>query len=317
MAHRGVCPDMACELILKRLKKSTDKTKKAVFQELAEELGVPWKTIEDWHYKKPEFSGQQTIEKIKDSTITIQPDTRRALITRADQLKREQRKKRAQAKKRIRQKTIERLDPLKGENYQLFHDDLANYEKFIEPESIDAIITDPPYGEQYIPLYKTLSELAFYSLKETAPCIVMTGHPHLAWIIDDMSLLLNYVWCHVWLMDSDKTAAVHGRRMWARWKPLLHFCKGQYGHEWMDDLIKSEKAPAQEIHKWQQGLSGFEKIVEKFTDEKMIILDPFCGSGTTGVAAINLNRLFIGIDNDEQSINRSAKRLAESGKNAR
>jgi site-specific DNA-methyltransferase (adenine-specific) len=40
-----------------------------------------------------------------------------------------------------------------------------------------------------------------------------------------------------------------------------------------------------------------------------LVLDPFCGAGTTGVAALNLGRRFIGIDTDEYAIKQSAQRM--------
>lgn len=40
------------------------------------------------------------------------------------------------------------------------------------------------------------------------------------------------------------------------------------------------------------------ELVELFTDPGDIVLDPFCGSGTTGVACIRLGRRFIGIEKD-------------------
>ena len=45
------------------------------------------------------------------------------------------------------------------------------------------------------------------------------------------------------------------------------------------------------------------------TEEGETILDPFCGSGTTGVAAIRLGRQFVGIDQKEEYLALSQRRL--------
>ena len=47
------------------------------------------------------------------------------------------------------------------------------------------------------------------------------------------------------------------------------------------------------------------------------MLDPFNGSGTTGVAAMKLGRRYVGIDMDEQYLKLSQKRLAEAERAAR
>lgn len=54
-----------------------------------------------------------------------------------------------------------------------------------------------------------------------------------------------------------------------------------------------------------------QRIIELSTDENDIVLDPFCGSGTTCVAAKSLNRKFIGIDKNPEAIALSKKRLEE------
>ena len=51
-------------------------------------------------------------------------------------------------------------------------------------------------------------------------------------------------------------------------------------------------------HETQKPVSLMLELVELFTDPDDIILDPFCGSGTTGVAALRLGRRFIGIEKD-------------------
>lgn len=52
------------------------------------------------------------------------------------------------------------------------------------------------------------------------------------------------------------------------------------------------------------------ELVELFTDLGETILDPFCGSGTTGVAAIRLGRRFIGIEKDAKYAAIARERLA-------
>lgn len=52
-----------------------------------------------------------------------------------------------------------------------------------------------------------------------------------------------------------------------------------------------------------------ERIVLASTVEGQVILDPFCGSGTTGVGAVRIGRKFIGIDVSEQYLQISKRRL--------
>jgi DNA modification methylase len=67
-----------------------------------------------------------------------------------------------------------------------------------------------------------------------------------------------------------------------------------------------------ELHHWQQSLDGFIQIVQRFTEPGDIVLDPFMGSGTTGVACLYLNRRFIGCDNDPSAAAVAAKRIRET-----
>lgn len=52
-----------------------------------------------------------------------------------------------------------------------------------------------------------------------------------------------------------------------------------------------------------------ERIILASTVEGQVVLDPFCGSGTTGVEALRNGRKFIGIDVSEEYLEISRKRL--------
>ena len=62
-------------------------------------------------------------------------------------------------------------------------------------------------------------------------------------------------------------------------------------------------------HPTQKSLSIMKEIISIHTNEKQTILDPFMGSGTTGEAALSLNRNFIGIEKESKFFEMSTKRL--------
>ncbi len=80
---------------------------------------------------------------------------------------------------------------------------------------------------------------------------------------------------------------------------------------WTGSLTKpSEKSEGK--HPTQKPEYLLEKIILASTNENDIVLDPFCGSGTTGVAACKNNRLFIGIDNVEEYLQICKRRLEKT-----
>ncbi len=62
-------------------------------------------------------------------------------------------------------------------------------------------------------------------------------------------------------------------------------------------------------HPTQKPVSILEKIVQMASNEGDTILDPFMGVASTGVAALNLGRRFIGIEIDKEYSNAAKKRL--------
>ena len=63
------------------------------------------------------------------------------------------------------------------------------------------------------------------------------------------------------------------------------------------------------LHPTQKPLSLMKCLIELVTVEGQLILDPFCGSGTTCLAAKHLNRDFIGIEKDENMANTAYQRV--------
>ena len=68
-------------------------------------------------------------------------------------------------------------------------------------------------------------------------------------------------------------------------------------------------------HPTQKPLELMERLIALCTLEGDIVLDPFCGSGTTGVACVLLGRNFIGIDLDQSFLELAAKRIESANEN--
>jgi site-specific DNA-methyltransferase (adenine-specific) len=89
--------------------------------------------------------------------------------------------------------------------------------------------------------------------------------------------------------------------------------KEKNGGKQMKDVWTGPLTPAKEKllgkHPTQKPLYLLERIIEASTNPGDLVLDPFCGSSSTGVAAKALGRRYIGIDNVEEHLELSARRL--------
>ena len=81
------------------------------------------------------------------------------------------------------------------------------------------------------------------------------------------------------------------------------------------ERIKDKSGKA--AHPTQKPLELFKRLIEMTTDERDIVLDPFIGSGTTAIASIQLNRNWIGIDDNKKYINLANKRIEKYKKNTK
>lgn len=72
---------------------------------------------------------------------------------------------------------------------------------------------------------------------------------------------------------------------------------------------KKEKVSEDFNHINRKPLSTMESLVLGLTKKNQIIIDPFMGSGTTGIASINNNRIFIGIEKQFENFEKSVNRI--------
>ena len=72
---------------------------------------------------------------------------------------------------------------------------------------------------------------------------------------------------------------------------------------------KTKGADGKPIHPTEKPVDLIETLIANSTQEGMTIYDPFMGSGSTGVAALNTKRNFIGIEKDDKYFDIAVSRI--------
>lgn len=226
-------------------------------------------------------------------------------------------------------------------NIQLYNNDCLDIIKNIEDKSINLIVTDPPYDvlttngggtiNNIKKLNKSLQDLVNSNLTNSYD-IEKFGNE----FVRIMKKINIYFWCnknqipdyfkfyvekHKCKFDIlcwHKTNALptYSNKYLSDTEYLLYFRKGGLCQpDNYDDAKTFYLAPINIKdkklfnHPTIKPLDITEKIIRNSSKEGELVLDPFMGSGTTGVACKELNRRFIGIELDENYFNIAKKRI--------
>ena len=91
------------------------------------------------------------------------------------------------------------------------------------------------------------------------------------------------------------------------YKPL----KKTYEYKNPTTLIEFDKIRKGSLHPTQKPVDLLEYLIKTYTNENELVLDFTMGSGSTGVACMNTNRKFIGIELDNNYFDIASKRIEE------
>jgi 16S rRNA G966 N2-methylase RsmD len=249
--------------------------------------------------KAGDESAISSIKKLNEGTITIN----KAFTDIKKQEKIEERRK---------QHEIVARTYVESKDIQIHIGDCLELTKsLVEPNSVDLILTDPPYPYENIDCWSNLSELGNYALKEGGLCIAMSGQLHLPEVMERMSKHLTYYWTMAVKLIG-KTAIIRSVNLINSWKPFVVYQKGKRSkmNYVVTDYLESPKADDKIEHEWQQNLEVFEKLVERFSEPGQLILEPFACTGTTLVACRNLKRKCIGFELENKHLETIKSRLA-------
>src|SRR5258708_11951617 len=161
------------------------------------------------------------------------------------------------------------------------------------------ILTDPPYPAEYLPLWSDLGEFAADKLITGGSLIAYSGPSLLPDVLDRLRPHLRYWWTMALIHGA--TQMIPGKYGSAAWKPLVGVVKeSRHSNALLADTVQG--GPARKTvatgddGSWAQSVIPLEPIISALTAPGDLIVDPFTGSGTTGLAALRFGRRFIGAE---------------------
>jgi DNA modification methylase len=222
--------------------------------------------------------------------------------------------------------------------YRLYNEDCFKTFERLAPGSIDMVMVDPPYGttackwDTIIPLepmWKALRRV----VKPNGAMVFTASQPFTSVLVCSNLKMFRYCW--TWektkasghlnakkqpLMATEDVpvfyrarclytpqGTVSTYRVQTKHKPDFRLGDEAYGDQYKStvqlvgnyprSLITFQK-PHKPLHPTQKPVALMEYLIKTYTNEGETVLDFAMGSGTTGVACMNLGRRFIGCDND-------------------
>lgn len=218
--------------------------------------------------------------------------------------------------------------------------------KDIPDGSIDMILTDPPYGTTackwdsvipFEPMWERINKL----IKPNGAVVLFGSQPFTSALVMSNVKMFKYEW--VWnkslagngILAKKQPLKIHEnvvvfnsniyipemRKGKARWKGGIKDKHGTFSNAeapkvWSDEYyptsiidISGAGMRSGRVHPTQKPVALLEYLIKTYTNEGETVLDFTMGSGSTGVAAKNLNRNFIGIELDEKYFEIAKERI--------
>jgi DNA methylase len=184
-------------------------------------------------------------------------------------------------------------------------------EALVPSASVDLIVTDPPYPAESLPLWEDLGRWAARVLKPSAILVALTGQILLPEVLARLGASgLAYGWTYAQVMDG-ASSRVLARHIGQEWKPWVAYVNGTWPSgriDWHPDrLISTDYNPRG--WRWEQSATPAARLIDTLAPAGGLVVDPMCGVGTYGRAALGIGRQFVGIEADAGRAEKSAERL--------
>ena len=188
---------------------------------------------------------------------------------------------------------------------------------------VDAVVTDPPYGiefpyESYSDTPENLKQLieALFSVRGIFDRAVVLCGPSQVHAYPPSDWIGAVTW---------NTTGSFGKFGYSQWTPILLYGADLPGFGNINGITKTDtyqinggasvgfqRGKHETLHTCPKPINIMNRMVQRYTATDDVILDPFMGSGTTGVACVKLGRKFIGIEIDPGYFEIACKRIRDA-----
>lgn len=236
------------------------------------------------------------------------------------------------------------IKKIKAKNYTVVNGDCLDCLSQIPDNSIDLILTDPPYniaqystGNINLPGRSALNnDLAEWDLNPIDPALLINDFKRIIKPHGNIFVFTSYNLIGKWHEAFDCEFDTFQFFVWHKTNPApkiykngflnsceMIACMWNKGHKWnfsnqreMHNFFESPicmypERLSEPKHPAQKPVKLLEHLIKIASNENDVILDPFMGVGSTGVAALKNNRKFIGIEIDKAYFNAAEARIRE------
>lgn len=197
----------------------------------------------------------------------------------------------------------------------LLHGDCLELMKTIPDKSVDMVLTDIPYGEVNRKsnglrnLDKGLADIVTFSIDQLLSELsrLCTGSIYIFCGIEQVSsiraeLVKKGFSTRLGIWEKTNPSPMNGQYIWLSSVECCVFgkAKGATFNEHCKGSVWRFPTATGKLHPTMKPIKLMEYLIKASSNDGDTVLDPFMGSGSTGVACKNLNRNFIGIERDDK-----------------
>jgi len=179
---------------------------------------------------------------------------------------------------------------------------------------VDACVTDPPYGIGWKPRV-THQDQPWIDVIDFDILPLLVGRFNLIWggqyFADVLPVKEGWL---TWVkrpvecdFSNDKRSYASTELAWRDWGKPRFIC-----HVWDGGMRAGDPDNRTFCHPSQKPIEVMRWCVSQLPDDANTILDPFMGSGTTGVAAVQMGRDFIGIEREAKYFDIACRRIEQA-----